>query len=326
MTTFVIVTPQAALVVHEGPPWRVEAHLQGMGAEAAAVDAQAARLYVGTADNGLFRSSDGGHSWQALAFPHERASALAVQDGVLYAGTGPSSFWRSPDGGESWQEMEAMLALPSADMWSFPPQPHTHHVRWIEADPNVAGKLYVAIEAGALLRTPDGGETWQDRTSDGPYDTHTLATHAGSEGRVYSAAGDGYYESQDGGASWQRLMDGLQHRYLVGVAVDAGDAEAVLVSAAHGPRLSYSARNAEAFVYRKAGGSFEQAMAGLPPAQGTVASRLAAHPHRAGHFYAANNHGLFHSQDAGRSWQALPVTWPADAARRVNGLVIFEAS
>ena len=331
MTTIVIATPEAALVVRKGQEWTVEAHLERMKAQALAVEESGGRLYAGTSGNGLFRSTDGGNSWEGVAFPHDDVTAVAVQErarngrGVVYAGTSPSTFWRSQDGGESWQEMAAMVELPSASEWSFPPQPDTHHVRWIEPDPNEAGKLYVAIEAGALLRAEDGGEVWRDRVPDGPYDTHTAATHHEAAGRVYSAAGDGYYESADGGESWSRLMDGLQHRYLVGVAVDPGDADTVVVSAARGPGVSYHARRAEAYVYRRsAGGPFELAMDGLPAAEGTVASQFATHVAEPGVFYAANNHGLFRSEDAGRSWQELPIPWPAGVFRtRVNGVVVF---
>jgi photosystem II stability/assembly factor-like uncharacterized protein len=300
-----------------------------MYAEAIAVDEHAGRVYVGTYDNGLFRSVDGGRNWESVDFRRERISAIATQHAeplaTVYAGTGPSTFWRSEDGGDSWQEMSAMLDLPSASKWSFPPQPDTHHVRWIEPDPHVPGKLYVAIEAGALLRAVDGGESWHDRTSDGPYDTHNAATHPTARGRVYSSAGDGYYESHDGGESWARPMEGLQHRYLVGVAVDPADANTVIVSAASSPRVSYHARNAHAYVYRKTDNApFAPAMDGLPPAEGTVASLLTTHASEPGVFYAANNHGLFRSENAGRSWQALPIDWPEGVSRkRINGVAVF---
>lgn len=331
MTTIVIATPDAVLVARKGQEWAAEAHLEGMKAQALAVDESGGRLYVGTSGNGLFRSTNGGRGWEEVAFPHDDITAVAVQGnarngpGVAYAGTSPSTFWRSPDGGESWEEMTGMRDLPSASEWSFPPEPDTHHVRWIEPDPHVAGKLYVAIEAGALLRAKNGGETWHDRVPDGPYDTHTAATHHDAAGRVYSAAGDGYYESVDGGESWSRRMEGLAHRYLVGVAVDPGDADTVVVSAARGPSVSYRPRGAEAYVYRKsAGRPFELAMAGLPAAEGTVASLFATHVTEPDVFYAANNHGLFRSGDAGRSWQALPVTWPEGVFHnRVNGVVVF---
>src|SRR5437773_4016419 len=86
---------------------------------------------------------------------------------------------------------------------SFPPRPQTHHVRWIEADVSVADRVFVAIEAGALVRTFDGGRIWRDRVRGGPYDTHTAMTHPFAPGRIYSAAGDGYYERTDAGRWWR---------------------------------------------------------------------------------------------------------------------------
>jgi len=55
----------------------------------------------------------------------------------------------------------------------------------------VANRVFVAIEAGALVRTFDGGRIWRDRVRGGPYDTHTALTHPLAPGRIYSAAGDG---------------------------------------------------------------------------------------------------------------------------------------
>jgi photosystem II stability/assembly factor-like uncharacterized protein len=68
---------------------------------------------------------------------------------------------------------------------------------------SVADRLFVAIEAGALVRTFDGGRTWRDRVRGGPYDTHTAVTNPLAPGRIYSAAGDGYFESTDAGDSWR---------------------------------------------------------------------------------------------------------------------------
>ena len=50
-------------------------------------------------------------------------------------------------------------------------------------------------------------------------------------------------------------------------------------------------------------------------ATGIVAAELAAHPQRAGEFYAASNAGLFRSVDAGLTWERLDLPWP-DAYRR----------
>jgi len=232
--------------------------------------------------------------------------------GTVYAGTEPSAVFRSDTGGDSWADLASLLALPSTPTWSFPPRPHTHHVRWIEADVSVAGRVFVAIEAGALVRTFDGGRTWRDRVRGGPYDTHTAATHALAPGRIYSAAGDGFFESTDAGDSWSSPDDGLRHRYLIGVAVDPADPDAVVVSATDGPGSAYSPRSAEAYVYRKTLlRPWGQAMAGLPEAKGTTASRFATQVGEPGVIYAANNRGLFRSDDAARSWKALDIPWPA---------------
>ena len=141
----------------------------------------------------------------------------------MYAGTEPSAVFRSEDSGETWEDCGGLTALPSAVEWSFPPRPETHHVRWIEADPHVQGRLFVAVEAGALIRSNDSGNTWQDRTTHGPKDSHQLAIHLSAPGRLYAAAGDGYFESRDGGDTWQRFEKGLEHRYLWSIAVDSAD-------------------------------------------------------------------------------------------------------
>ena len=62
---------------------------------------------------------------------------------------------------------------------------------------------------------------------------------------------------------------------------------------------------------------------GLPDASGMTAPVFAAHPERAHHFYTASNQGLFRSQDAGRSWERIPIAWDAPVrARNVRALAV----
>jgi photosystem II stability/assembly factor-like uncharacterized protein len=150
---------------------------------------------------------------------------------IVYVGTEPTAFYRSDDGGESWEKMSSINNLKSSTSWSFPPRPWTSHVRWIESDKTKPGYVYVAIEAGALVQSYDGGRTWIDKVNGGPYDTHTLATHKNMPGRLYSAAGDGYFESYNYGQTWKRSVAGLDDYYLFGLPVDSGNPKTVIVSA-----------------------------------------------------------------------------------------------
>ena len=321
MVGIVVVTRAALLIARHASTWTIDEHLGGRSPECVAVDTRdPARVYCGTAGAGLFRIHDSGRNWEPAGpgIKHPTVTAVGVGHaeqadgfGIVYAGTEPSAMFRSDTGGGSWVNLAGLRALPSADTWSFPPRPHTHHVRWIETDLSVADRVFVAIEAGALVRTFDGGRTWRDRVPGGPYDTHTAATHPLAPGRIYSAAGDGYFESADAGDSWTSPEDGLKHLYLVSLAVDPGDPDTVIVSATDGPGTAYWPRSAKAYVYRKTGlKRWEQAMSGLPEAKGTTASRFATHAGEPGVIYAANNRGLFRSGDAGRSWKALDLPWP----------------
>ena len=324
MITLIVATEHGLFSARRALDWSVEHHLSGSSAACVAVDPETAtRVYCGTLGRGVWHSDDAGRSWEPAGpgVSHALVTSIAASPteggddyAVVYAGTEPSALFRSTDGGASWSESSGLRSLPSAPTWSFPPRPETHHVRWIEPDPVATGRLFVAIEAGALLRTPDGGRTWEDRVPGGPYDTHTAATHRLAPDRVYSAAGDGYFESANAGRTWTRRMDGLRHHYLVGVAVDPEEPDTVIVSAAEGPHSAYSPRHAETHIYRRAArGAWRPATEGLPDPEGTTVSHFAGHPDEPGVLYAANNRGVYRTADAGRTWAALEIPWPPGA-------------
>jgi len=321
MVGIVVVTRAALLIARRASTWTIEEHLGGRSPECVAVDPSTpTQVYCGTAGAGLFRSRDSGRHWEPVGpgIDHPMITAVEVGPaeqpdglGIVYAGTEPSAVFRSDTGGDHWVDLAGLRELPSANTWSFPPRPQTHHVRWIEADVSVADRVFVAIEAGALVRTFDGGQTWRDRVPGGPFDTHTAVTHPLVPGRIYSAAGDGYFESADAGDTWRSPQDGLKHLYLVAVAVAPADPDTVIVSATGGPRSAYWPQGAQAYVYRKTAlKRWEQTMSGLPGAKGTTVSRFATHASEPGVMYAANNRGLFRSDDAGRTWKALDLPWP----------------
>ena len=298
------------------------------------------RLYCGTFGEGVWRSDDAGTNWRPISEGIDRPQMMAVAvspteragaECVVYAGTEPSALYRSENGGATWRECASLRVLPSAPTWSFPPRPHTSHVRAITPDPIAAGHLYVAIEAGALVRSMDGGETWLDRTADGPWDTHTLLAHAHAPNKLYSAAGDGfmrpgrgYAESDDAGETWRRFGDGLAQHYLWGAAVHPDDPGTVIVSAATSPNQAHNPMNAESHVYRRTAGGPWREVEGLPPPTGTLAAALAADAAASGTFYAAMNTGLFVSADAGAYWEPIPIPWP-DRLQHTGAITVVTA-
>jgi photosystem II stability/assembly factor-like uncharacterized protein len=290
------------------------------------------RVLVGTVEDGLHRSVDGGDTFERvgegpLASPFVTAVAVNPRDpDEWYAGTEPSAVYRSTDGGATWVRRPGLTDLPSASGWSFPPRPDTHHVRWIEVDPHDPARLYVAIEAGALVRSPDRGETWTDRVPSSRRDNHSLATHPDAPGRVYAAAGDGYAETTDGGETWTYPQTGLDHRYCWSLAVDPGAPDTRLVSAARGAYAAHRVATAESYVYRTGGVGdveWERVEDGLPTGEGVTRPLLAAGG--PGEFYAASNRGLFRSGDAGDSFERVPADLAGVESGPVRGLaVVYE--
>ena len=316
--------------VETGDTPRMEETLTGHSFECLAADGD--RVFAGTVESGLKRSTDGGDTWETVAFDERVTSVTVGPDGTVWVGTEPSALYRLR-GGEPEARAD-LTALPGSDRWSFPPRPHTHHVRWVAVAPDDPGRLYVAIEAGAFVRSTDGGESWEPHPDGARRDNHTVATHPDAPDRVYVAAGDGYAESGDRGGSWTYPQRGLEHRYVWGLAVDPGDPNRAVVSAARGARSAHTPASAEAYVYRRTGGGddagedgeregddWQVAMDGLPEPEGMVRAVLAAGG--PGEFYALTNRGLFGSDDAGRSWVRLDVEWPGSYTEQVGrGLAV----
>jgi photosystem II stability/assembly factor-like uncharacterized protein len=336
MTTkiYLAMTHGLAVIIGRGGSWRGDVKLQDQKMQCVAADTERpAVVYGGSFGQGVFRSTDAGVNWsQCDGTADQKLMALAATgnafgSGRVYAGTEPSSILRSDDQGETWRRMPSFLDLPSARQWSFPPRPETHHVRCMLPDPHVPRRLHVAIEAGALLCSEDDGETWRDRVPSAPRDTHTLAGHPKAAGRLYSAAGDGYFESRDDGDKWQRVEDGLEHRYCWSVAVSAGDPDTILLAASRNAGDAHAMNSANSFVYRRAHvQSWRRAENGLPDLRGRRIATVSASPLKPEMFYLASEGELYWTQDGGEHWQPLAVEW-ADNARPQHalGMAVLES-
>ena len=222
------------------------------------------------------------------------------------AGTEPSRLFASNDAGTTWEALDALLDLPSRPTWSFPPRPWTSHVRWIAPSPHDPELLLAGIELGGLMRSADGGRSWEDHRPGAQRDVHCLAWHPRVAGRAYEAGGGGSAFSVDGGETWTPADEGRDRNYTWAVAVDPDDPDLWYVSASTGPFAAHGGGEPRAHVYRRrAGEPWEALGGGLPEPLPAMPYALVA---TVGRLFAGLANGqLWESCDRGDTWAACEV-------------------
>jgi photosystem II stability/assembly factor-like uncharacterized protein len=291
--------------------------LTGVGARCVAVDpVDPDRVYVGTFDNGLYASADGGRSWQndGRGLEDRRVMSVAASRSdrvggvsVVYAGTEPSNLYRSGDGGHRWELLPALRDLPSEPRWSFPPRPWTHHVSTIALHSTDPGWLAVGIELGGVMRSRDGGATWIDHNSQAHSDAHQLLTHPLAPDRVYEAAGQGIARSEDRGDSWVRFEQRLDRRYAWTQAIDPADPDLWYVAVSRSPSAAHGRGDGHAHLWRSRGNGWVAVDHwGASPELRRMPYGLTTLPEQPNRLLVGLRGGtLLLSDDAGDSWSQL---------------------
>jgi photosystem II stability/assembly factor-like uncharacterized protein len=187
-------------------------------------------LYYG--GNVLFRTRDGGQSWEKVSGDLTRNDknkqqwsggpitgdntgveiygtlfALAEspkQKGVFWAGSDDGLVHVSRDDGKTWENVTS--AIPDLPDWAT--------IRCIEPSPSDAGTAYVVAEAHRLndfrpylWKTTDFGKTWQGLSAKLPQDVylHAVRADAQKKGLLFVGTERGVAYSTDDGATWQPL-------------------------------------------------------------------------------------------------------------------------
>jgi photosystem II stability/assembly factor-like uncharacterized protein len=167
-----------------------------------------------------------------------------------------------------------------------------------------AGTLLVNVHVGGIVRSPDGGATWEP-TMDVDNDVHQVIV-AGDT--AFAAAAVGFLRSDDRGNSWHLETAGLHATYSRAIAVADGH---VLMTASDGPFTH------EAALYRRplAGDApFEKVAGGLPERfpdnvdSHWVAARGAAVA------LVTQDGDVYASDDAGATWAKLASALPTPRA------------
>jgi len=160
----------------------------------------------------LVRSSD---PFRALVGTDDSAHLYSISDG-------------SP--GERVAEFDALACRKDwYTPWGGPPA-----VRCLASSSD--GWVYADIHVGSIMRSPDGGASWEPVTPELHPDVHQVAVTPAAPSRVYANTADAVFVSDDRGASWRQASRGLSARYGRGLAVHPTDPHVVLASVSRGPR------------------------------------------------------------------------------------------
>jgi photosystem II stability/assembly factor-like uncharacterized protein len=177
----------------------------------------------GTMPNVVFRTSNGGQSWQEATLPTgslgvSQVQFINAQDGwalTSFGGSGMGSqavaLYRSTDGGQTWRFV-ARAGYPGG---TIPLQGMKSGMSWLSTSTGwITGAINAAQNYVYLYRTQDGGVTWQQQSLPLPAGQALVTT----DPPIFFSATDGLlpvtfstpqqgvslmvYATQDGGATW----------------------------------------------------------------------------------------------------------------------------
>jgi hypothetical protein len=275
-------------------------------------------VYAGTQGSGVLRSDDGGQTWRPSGLAGHVVKSLTVSRAVsdtLYAGTKPALVYVSYDGGTTWRELAGFRRIRSRRLWFSPAEPpFTAYVQALALSPSDPGVIIAGIEFGAVVRSADGGMTWSGHRRGALRDCHSLASHPVHNGWMYEAGGTGagVSVSRDAGATWTQPGTGLDRHYGWAVAADCDHPEVWYASLSPAAMKAHSPGNAQAAIFRAAGGAAWQKLSGgLPQPLTAMPYALRADPVKSGRVYAGLGNGdIWHSADYGDTWRRLPLDLP----------------
>ena len=301
-------------IAHSGESdWTIETVLKGHDVRCIAVHpGDPAHWYAGTQGNGVFETTDGGASWMAAGLAGKIVKSVAVAPDAIYAGTKPAGVYASNDSGRTWSERENFKRIPGRRLWWSPAEsPGTAYVQSLAVSPSDPSVLMAGIEFGAVVRSVDGGETWSRHLKGSLRDCHTMKFHSTDGAWVYEAGGSGggASVSKDGGATWNKVKEGLDRNYAVACAADPDDPNLWYISVSPGPGKAHSIGNAQAHIFRsQQEGPWERMTGGLPQPLDSMPYGLATVPGRSGLVIGALKNGqVWASEDQGETWGQLPV-------------------
>jgi len=154
-------------------------------------------IYVGTVNNGIFKTVNGGELWKYIKFPPQKIDSFTLDrndpDKRMFASGvlgGVGKVFRTEDGGENWKEAYSEPGQ-KTQVTSL-----SQHFK----DTNV---IFAGTSGGTVIKSTDGGQTWKNigQTIDGP--VTEIPFDATKKLTVYALSyGKKMYYSSNGGEKW----------------------------------------------------------------------------------------------------------------------------
>jgi hypothetical protein len=243
------------------------------------------------------------------------------EEGSLYAGGDPGVLFESRDGGATWELNRGLWEHPSRPSWR--PGGGGLCLHSIAPWPGNPDRLAVAVSAAGVWLTEDRGATWQrgnaglaagylpEETAEGeasPLCVHHMERAPELPERMFMQFHGGVYRSDDAGASWAGIADGLPSDFGFPLAVDPADPDSayVIPLTADMDRVTPDGR-VRVYETRDAGASWTARGDALPQDHAYLTVLRLAFA-RAGSgpglelYFGATSGDVFGSGDAGASW------------------------
>jgi hypothetical protein len=254
----------------------------------------------------------------------------ASEPRVWYAGTSPQGLFRSDDGGVSWEPFSDINDDPQYRKWMGTQQdgtPDGPKMHSIIVDPRDPAHLYFAMSGGGVHESLDRGRTWTpiaaglevveglDASNLAFHDPHCVRLCPSNPDRLYQQNHCGIYRIDRPSNEWVRVGRNMPKR--VGdigfpMVVHPHDADTAWVFPMDGstvwPRTSPDGMPA-AYVTRNAGKTWQRAASGLPErdAWWTVKRQAMAADHSdpVGLYFGTTSGELWLSRDEARQWTRI---------------------
>lgn len=239
---------------------------------------------------------------------------------ALYCGVEPAALFETGDAGETWSLVRGLFDHPHRPRWM--PGNGGLALHTILLDPVNKQRLYVAISAGGVYRTEDGGLTWTAQNSGiramfmpGKYPefgqcVHKIAMHPTRPERLFLQNHWGLYRSDDCAENWTDIANGVPSDFGFAMVMHPKDPDSVYVIPVESDQFRCTC-DGRLRVYRtrNAGASWEPLSRGLPQkrAYETVLrdAMTADSLDPVGIYFGTRSGQLFASRDEGRTWQKI---------------------